>query len=70
MYLTNASKPGRLTRRDRPVSGERRYFGRFFAFFFGFWMRGSGGDASILRNTSSALGCGVALRSCFMVMGD
>ncbi len=67
MYVTNASGRRMIPVRDRPVSGKRRYFGRFFAFFFILWMWGCGGVANILRRTSSALGCGVGLRSCFMV---
>src|SRR5258708_32630433 len=69
-----AESPGSRGLRVMPLRESRprplyHYLGRFFAFFLAFWTCGCGGVASILRKTSSALGGGAGLRSCFMVIG-
>jgi len=52
--MTNPYKSAKVGLRDRPV---RDYFARFLDFFFAAFTCGAGGVRSILRSTSSRLGC-------------
>ena len=56
IYLANPSARPTMAARDRPVNKKPAYLAGFLGFFFSAFLCGSGGVASIRRNTSSALG--------------
>ena len=66
IYLRNPMPMATPDPHDRPESGARRYFVRFFGFFFGALPCGFGGVLSILRSTSSGVTGGIS--ACFRVM--